>query len=142
VSNFQLIAGYAYADSIISKDRSPINVGARGLNAPKHNFNLWARYDLPGGGLKGLGFGAGIVHQSDRAGSTPLATVPAGFQPLLVLPAFTRVDASLYYVTSRYEFTFRIANLFDELYYESANAVTNIYPGAPREGTLSVRLRF
>lgn len=142
LQNLQIITGYAYADAVITEDRNPINVGSRALNAPKHNFNVWARYDASGGALKGLGFGLGVVSQSDRVGSTPLAVVPAGFQPLLILPAFTRVDASLYYAAKRYELTFKITNLLDELYYESAFAVTNIFVGAPREGTLSVRFRF
>ncbi len=141
-ANLQVIGGYAYSDSIVSKDKLAINVGSRGLNAPKHNLNFWTRYDFRSGALNGLGLGLGISHQSDRVGSTPLAVVPAGFLPLLILPSFTKVDATAHYVTNRVEFTLKVANLTDELYYEAANAVTNIYVGAAREVTLSMRVRF
>ena len=142
LTNLQIISGYAYADSIVSKDKVATNVGSRGLNAPKHNFNFWTRYDVQKGALKGLGLGLGVGHQSDRAGSTPLAVVPTGFQSVLILPAFTRVDATMHYVRSRAEFTLKIANVGDALYYEAANAVTNIFVSSPREATLTMRLRF
>ncbi|HEY2941091.1 MAG TPA: TonB-dependent receptor, partial [Vicinamibacteria bacterium] len=143
IPNLQIISGYAYADSIIAKDKVATNVGARTLNVPRHTFHVWTRYDRVAGALRGLGIGMGVVANSEKVASLPLATLPAGFKPLALLPAFQRLDASLYYVLKRYELTAKITNLFDELYYESASiGVHNVFPGSPREGTLSVRLRF
>jgi iron complex outermembrane receptor protein len=143
IPNLQMIGGYAFADSIIAKDKVVLNVGARTLNIPRHTFNLWTRYDRVQGALHGLGLGLGVVANGRKVGSLPLATVPAGFNPILYLPPWQRVDAAVYYVLKRYELTFKVTNLFDERYYESASiGVHNIFPGSPREGTLSVRLRF
>jgi outer membrane receptor protein involved in Fe transport len=72
---------------------------------------------------------------------TPQPGVPTS-QAALHLPAYTRVDAGAYYVKDRYELTFRVNNVFDEIYYESAFNLVLITPGAPREATLSLRVRF
>ena len=85
-----------------------------------------------------------------RPGSLPAAVINTGLpipgepvaQNALRLPAYTRADAGVYFTRSRYEATLRVNNIFDTIYYESSFNLTQITPGAPREATLSMRVRF
>jgi iron complex outermembrane receptor protein len=137
VPEWQVIFGYAYLDASIRQDTVAANVGARSMNVPKNSLNLWTRYDVPGGAVKGLGFGFGVAYQADKAGSLPAAS-----PIILTLPAYTRFDAGVYYATKQYDLTLKIANLTDKLYYESAASNLAISVGKPRQMTLSMRVKF
>ncbi|PYQ47007.1 MAG: hypothetical protein DMF78_24835 [Acidobacteria bacterium] len=136
--------GYGYTDAHITQDLDPRRVGARTQNVPRHNGNLWTRYDVAGGALRGLGFGLGLVYSGERAGTLPASNSTL---PVLSLPSYFRIDAGLYYVARRYELTARVVNLRDEFYYESSSALgganqLQLRPGAPRAATLSLRCKF
>jgi iron complex outermembrane receptor protein len=90
--------------------------------------------------LKGLGVGLGAFYVSAHAGTLP--SVADG--RLLELPGYTVVDGVIYYtLLGRYEFTFKVGNLTNKLYYEGVNSTTNaqgIVPGSPRYLQLSARI--
>jgi iron complex outermembrane receptor protein len=141
IDALQLIFGYAYTDSSVSKDIDPRRRGARALNAPRHSANLWARYDASAGALRGVGFGLGLVYKGDRAGSFP--TTATATLPVLILPSYFRVDSGVYYTAKRFELTLAAVNLLDKLYYDSAQVATlQIRPGSPRGATFSLRFRL
>lgn len=138
--NWQLTAGAAYTDARITASNNPVQVNARLPNVPIQAEHLWSRYDFRAPALYGFGFGLGIIHQGERKGITPTsATIP-----MLELPAYTRTDAALYYSRGDYIFTFKVENLFDKTYYQSAGFQGNInlLPGNPRLFTLSARALF
>ena len=61
----------------------------------------------------------------------------------VTLPAFTRVDAALYFaVTERIEVQLNVENLFDEEYWATAHTDNNITPGSPTAGRITLRTRF
>ena len=61
----------------------------------------------------------------------------------MTLPAFTRVDAALYYALSKqYKLQLNVENLFDKKYFASANSDTNITPGSPRALRVSLNAKF
>jgi iron complex outermembrane receptor protein len=150
MQNWQTILGYAFTDAAVTEDVNPIVVGAPLVNQARHGFNFWSRYDVTSGAAKGLGVGVGLIWRDDRPGSLPAAVVQTGTpdpirpvaQAALILPGYTRIDGGVYYATGRYELTLRVNNITDETYYESAFNLTQIFPGAPREATLSMRVRF
>lgn len=134
--NWQLAAGAAYTDAKITASTVPVQVDSVLPDVPKMAEHLWSRYDFRAHALRGVGFGLGVVHVGSRAGFTP--TKPG---PMLILPAYTRIDTALYYDRGDYSFTFKVTNLFDKTYYESAGftGANKLLPGAPRMFTLSVR---
>lgn len=138
--NWQLTAGAAYTDSRITASSNPVQVNARLPNVPLQAEHLWSRYDFRAPALRGLGFGLGVIHQGERKGITPTSATA----PVLELPAYTRTDAALYYDDGDYMFTFKVENLFDKTYYQSAGFQGNInlLPGGPRLFTLSARAFF
>lgn len=136
LSSWQLTAGAAYTNARVTSSSIPQQVGAREGNVPVMAEHLWSRYQLTTRGLRGLGWGLGIIHQGERPGF-----LPKNSSPVLQLPAYTRIDAALYYDYGDYTFTFKVQNVFDKTYYASSgfNGYINLLPGSPRMFTLSAR---
>jgi iron complex outermembrane receptor protein len=77
-------AGYAWTTTEVTRDTSGF-VGRELPNAPRHKAEIWARYRVRQGLLRGLTAAAGVVHVSNRFSAR---------DNLVVAPAFTRLDAS------------------------------------------------
>lgn len=137
LENWQLIAGYGYTNAKITESSTPAQVNSRIANVPYNSAHLWSRYDITHGPLMGLGIGIGVIYSGERNGLTP-TKIGA---PMLELPAYTRVDAALYYDIGPYLISFKVQNLFDKRYFQSAgfNGDINLLPGSPRLFSLSVR---
>jgi outer membrane receptor protein involved in Fe transport len=92
------------------------------------------------GPLKGLGGGLGVFHVSNHTGTLPSSSD----NRLLLLPGYTVVDMAIYYsLLQRYDFTLKVGNLLNKVYYEGVNSTTNelgVVPGSPRYLQLSVRV--
>jgi iron complex outermembrane receptor protein len=140
VKNWQVAFGYAFVDAKITSSRDPVQVGQRLPNVAKNSANLWSRYDIDSGLLKGLGIGLGVVYTGERSGILPSTADRRD----LALPAYTVVDLAFSYIWERYAFNLKIGNLFDKTYYESTGqtAQVQVAPGAPRNVTLSMRVHF
>src|SRR5207244_2652463 len=132
--------GYSLLDSKVTASPDPVQVGALLPNVARHSANLWSRYDIRDGALKGLGIGVGLFYVGDRAG----ALVSTADRRDLHLPSYTVADLGFYYLIDRYAFNLKIGNLFDKEYIESAGSIPDIrlLPGLPRNVTLSMRVNF
>jgi iron complex outermembrane receptor protein len=60
----------------------------------------------------------------------------------VTLPAFPRVDATLFWRKQHYDFAVNVRNLGNIRYYETAHANSQIYPGAPINATVTTRFRW
>ncbi|MGN6183549.1 MAG: TonB-dependent receptor domain-containing protein, partial [Thermoanaerobaculia bacterium] len=104
--------------------------GARLAQLPKHSISLWNKVDLS----QTWGLGLGIVHRDEIFTST---------DNTVTLPAFTRVDAAVFYSFGPHlRAQLNVENLLDTTYYASAHSNTNISPGAPRTVQMSWTTRF
>jgi iron complex outermembrane recepter protein len=97
-------------------------VGNRLNNVPLHTASLWTTYTLQEGDLKGLGFGAGLFYVGDRTGD-----LDNSFE----IPAYTRLDAAIFYKAERFKVALNFKNLTNIRYFEGAQSRTVIQPGAP-----------
>lgn len=79
--------GYAWTSAEVTRDTGGF-VGRDLPNAPRHKAQIWGRYRVPEGALRGLTASAGVVYVSDRF---------TGRDNLIVAPAFTRLDMSASY---------------------------------------------
>jgi iron complex outermembrane receptor protein len=138
--SWQIAAGYSHLNARVRKSDIPAQVNAQLTDVPENNAHLWTRYDFDEGVLNGLGVGLGVSYTGQRTGLLPTATSSS----TLPLPAYTIADVALYYKLKNFDFTLKVANLFDKTYYESAGFTgdINIVPGAPRTVTFTVRTRF
>ncbi|MGB7406519.1 MAG: TonB-dependent siderophore receptor [Pacificimonas sp.] len=128
--NWHVNAGYTYLDGEIRSEVGGAPAGTTLQQVPDHHIAAFTRYDF----TDRLGFGAGIVHQSDQF---------ASLSNDVVLPSYTRVDAAVYYdLTKDIALQANIENLFDEDYFPSAHGDNNIQPALPLTATFTARVRF
>jgi len=125
---WQVSGGYTYQDAVLVG-----NDAVHLAQVPEHQFALWNRYDF----VPRFGLGLGVVHQSSQFAA--IRTAPTTTR----LPAFTRVDAALFFKASeRIELQLNVENLFDEDYFPDAHNNNNISTGAPINARLTARVSF
>jgi iron complex outermembrane receptor protein len=133
---WQVNASYSFIDAVITRDQDESLVGARKQNTPKHSANLWTRYNFNSSSfLKDLGIGIGVQHQGNK--------VP-WFTRSFEVPAFTIFDAALYYTPakSNIQLAVNTGNLFNKTYWLGAQNYLRLFPGAPRNVTLTLTFKF
>ncbi|MBW4478455.1 MAG: TonB-dependent siderophore receptor [Tolypothrix brevis GSE-NOS-MK-07-07A] len=125
---WKVIVNYAYIDGEVTKDNR-IPVGDRLFGVPEHSAGLWTTYELQGGSLQGLGFGAGLYFVGEQE-----VDLPNTFK----LPSYLRADASIFYRRQNYRFAVNFKNISNVKYYEVDGF--SIDPTAPFTvlGTMSV----
>lgn len=128
------MAGYALLDAEIRKSNTISNgVSLQGRSpqlTPRNSSNLWLNYQLPRGFR--LGFGG---YARSKSFTSP--------NNLVTLPGYARLDASLSWRSEKhYEISFNLKNLTNRKYYETAHSDTQIMPGSPINGTISLRYRW
>lgn len=127
---WQASLGYALQDGEIRAATTAAPAGRRLAQLPKHQISAWTRYDV----TDRIGAGLGLVHQSAQ-----YATISNAVR----MPAYTRLDAALYFDVSE-DFTFQLnaENLTNAHYYPSAHTDNNISTGKPFNVKATVRLKF
>ncbi|MFB3388402.1 TonB-dependent siderophore receptor [Flavobacterium sp. LAR06] len=133
---WQINASYSFIDAEIINDQNPALIGARKQNTPKNSANLWTRYNFaPDTGLKGLGVGFGMQYQSSK--------IP-WFTRDFTLPDFTIFDAALYYKpnNSNIQIAVNAGNLLNKTYWLGAQNYLRLFPGSPRNASLTVTYKF
>ena len=127
-SLWQVHGGYSYQDSKLVGNNS-VRLG----QVPKHQASLWNRYDLH----PNFAVGLGIIHQSSQFAAIRTTANTTK------LPAFTRIDAALFYdVSDTVQFQMNVENLLDANYYSDAHNNNNISTGAPINGRFTIRAQF
>lgn len=125
---WQVHGGYSYQDATLAGN-DLIRLG----QVPKHQASLWNRYDIGGS----IAAGVGIIHQSSQFAAIRTAATTTR------LPAFTRIDAALYYdLSDMIEVQVNIENLFNTTYFSDAHSNNNISTGAPINGRFTIRAKF
>ncbi|HEY0458277.1 MAG TPA: TonB-dependent siderophore receptor [Pyrinomonadaceae bacterium] len=128
------MAGYSLLDAEIRKSNTVSSgVSLQGKQAqltPRNSGNLWLTYQLPRGFR--LGFGGNARSKSFTSPNN-----------LITLPGYARLDASLAWRSEKhYEIAFNVKNLANRKYYETSNGDNQIMPGAPVNGSVSLRYRW
>ncbi|MDZ7695092.1 MAG: TonB-dependent receptor [Balneolaceae bacterium] len=136
VQGLNLITGYSYNESEIvtagathyqESGRRPEEAG------PKNLFNAWASYHIPNGPLQGVGLGFGGNYASENIILNREATGQ------FTLPAYTVLNASVFFETDNYRLDLKINNLTDEVYYKGWSTIN---PQQPRNITASFSYKF
>lgn len=126
--HWQVSGGYTYQDAQLGG-----NDFVRLGQVPKHQFALWNRHDFN----RSVGAGIGVIHQSSQFAAIRTSATTTR------LPAFTRVDAALFFeANDRLEFQVNVENLLDKDYFSDAHNNNNITPGAPINARFTARVKF
>ncbi|MBC7826219.1 MAG: TonB-dependent receptor [Chitinophagaceae bacterium] len=137
--NWGINAGYAYNDSRITQSTYSFEIKRQASNAPFHTANLWTRYNVSSGKLKGLGFAAGFYHVGKR---TTDGTLSFPSPDLQQLPDFTTIDGGLFYRHQNLLLNLNIENVFNEQFiYGAANAFY-MQRGKPRNAMMRIQFLF
>jgi iron complex outermembrane receptor protein len=134
--DWQINASYSYIDAKIVNDRDASLIGARKQNTPKNSANLWTRYNFNSDSvLNDFGIGLGMQYQSSK--------IP-WFTRDFTLPDFTVFDAALYYkpTNSNMQIAINAGNIFNKTYWLGAQNYLRLFPGAPRNATLTLTYKF
>ncbi len=134
--NWQINASYSYIDAIIINDRDESLIGARKQNTPKNSFNVWTRYNFKSTSvLQDLGIGFGLQYQGNK--------IP-WFTRAFEVPAFTVFDAAVYYTPnkSNVQVALNAGNVFNTTYWLGAQNYLRLFPGSPRNTTLTLTYKF
>ncbi len=127
---WQLSLGYAHQTGEIRTTTTSAPAGRKLDKLPQDQISLWTRYNL----TPRFGIGLGMVHQSSQFASISNA---------VTLPAFTRIDAALFYdVSENLAIQLNVENLTDTGYYPSAHGDNNIATGKPLNARMTARLKF
>jgi iron complex outermembrane receptor protein len=133
---WQINASYSYIDAKIMMDANKALVGARKENVPKQSANLWTRYNFPKNSLlDDLGVGFGVQYQGSK--------IP-WFTRAFEVPSFVLFDAAIYYSPAKTNLQVAVnaGNLLNTTYWIGAQNYLRLFPGAPRNGTLTVTYKF
>ncbi|MBV6323512.1 TonB-dependent receptor [Duganella violaceipulchra] len=124
----RLNASYTYNDARVVASND-IPRGNRAEMTPRHRASLWVDQELGGAWNAGLGvlFSGSQFALSDNA---------------VRLPGYGRVDAALGYRGKRYDVRFKLNNVGNARFYESAINNVQIQPGAPRNASVTLTSRF
>ncbi|MBX2922574.1 MAG: TonB-dependent receptor [Chitinophagaceae bacterium] len=108
VAGLNIIVGYAYNFNRFTKATDETVIGKQVASMPKSIANFWLNYTLQGA-VKGLGFGVG-GNYSDKA--------PYFSWSEFVTPAYTLIDATVYYEQSRFRAGLKFNNLTNQKYWD------------------------
>lgn len=129
-SGLNIIAGYVYNYSLFTNADATVNNLRPALSGPDKMANLWVSYRLPEGSLRGLGIGFGGNYGSKSYQTNTQSTK-------ITIPAYTMLDAALFYDQPRYRVNFKVNNLTSEKAWS-----VRLTPQAPVQFIGSIALKF
>lgn len=129
IDGLNLLAGYSYNDSEVTKTDNANYLGRRPESAgPENLFNFWSSYKFNSGSLEGLGIGAGLNYASENKILNRAST------GTFTLPSYTIVNASVFYDTDAFRIDFKIDNLTDKEYYKGWSTINPQLPRVIKAG--------
>ena len=125
---WEIVGNYAYTDAEVTEDNE-LEPGSRMVNIPRNGFNVWTKYVVPEGSLKGLGFSLGARRYGSQAGDMTYQGLESlGFD----LKPYTVADAGISFERGRYRVRFNVSNLTGKRYFPASYSRTFVMPGEPR----------
>ncbi len=110
-AGLNIVAGFSYNDNkLVNAD---VNVEGRrdAYSMSPYTANLWISYKLLNGGLRGAGVGFGGNYASDNK------IVNSASMGVFTLPAFTTLNATLFYDKPKYRIGAKVDNLTNQEYW-------------------------
>jgi iron complex outermembrane receptor protein len=133
LDNWNVTASYAYNDSHITEDENGNSSNLQKPNTPKHQGNIWSRYNITHGVFADFGIGAGTnlltkrVLQSNSEQS---------------IPGYTLMDAALYYKINKLTLQLNINNITNKQHWVGGYDYIRLFPGRPRNWLLTLGYSF
>jgi outer membrane receptor for ferric coprogen and ferric-rhodotorulic acid len=133
--NWSIVTGYAFTSTQYLEDANGAKGDTFSTITPRHNFNLWTKYEFTDGPLRDFSVGGGVRVVSETYYQRDVKFEQGGY-------AVTSAQVG-YRFNDNLSSTLTANNLFDRKYYDRVDASwgTNFY-GDPRTLTLSLRAQY
>jgi iron complex outermembrane receptor protein len=105
------VAGFSYNDSKYEKADKDVEGRRPGTASSPYTANWWISYRLPSGRVKGLGLGFGGNYASDNKVINNIS------QGVFTLPAYTVLNASVFYEYLKFRFAVKSDNFTNQKYW-------------------------
>ena len=133
---FMINANYAFTDARVSKGDAN-QAGKKKLGTPDHSANLWLKYRLLNGKLKGFSFALGYQYMGRRSAS--IIDDPGGN---IYLPIYNLLDGAISYRNEKFNINLNVYNITNINYvsigyFNTYNNEWRYTPGEP----INFRLR-
>jgi iron complex outermembrane receptor protein len=132
-NGLNVVAGFAYNNSELEKADADVQGRRPATAMSPYTANLWVSYKFMQGSLQGFGAGIGGNYASDNK------ILNSVFYGEFTLPAYTVLNATLFYDHARFRAAMKVDNLTDERYWIG---YTTMNPQKPRSFTASVSIKF
>lgn len=132
-AGFNLVAGFAYNDSEYTKASDDVQGRRPSTAMSPYTANFWTSYKFQKGSLSGWGLGFGGNYASDNKiqNSTSMG--------IFILPAYTVLNASVFYDHPKFRFGLKVDNITDREYWIG---YTTMNPQKLRSITGSLTIKF
>jgi iron complex outermembrane receptor protein len=128
LAGLNVIGGYSFNESVVVEGESSSSFAEKGRRpaeaGPQNVFNAWVVYNFLKGPLKGFGLGFGGNSASERL------IMDSEAIGKFVLPAYTVLNASLFYNADVFRLTIKVDNLGNEEYYKGWSTINPQRPGS------------
>jgi catecholate siderophore receptor len=117
-------------------------MGGEPREIPESTYSIWTTYDIS----PNFGWALGVIHQGESfvSDDDAINQDKKGIDdPIEVLPAYTRVDAAVYYsIADDLKLQLNIENLSDEVYFPHSHSTHQVAVGESRNARLSLSKTF
>lgn len=106
------------------------------VNVPNDQVSTWGKWTPSEGRLQNFSFLGAYRFTGERPGGG------TGAIPSYMMRSYGVVDAGVGYKWKKWDFNLRVTNLLDQRYYQAASSASLLFPGRPREATITVSTKF
>ncbi|MBN7817437.1 TonB-dependent receptor [Algoriphagus pacificus] len=131
--NWSVMASYAYNVAEITESPDEDDLNRQKPNAPKHQGNLWTKYEFDQGALEGFGLGFGTNFVTERNLS---------LNDTQTIPGYTLMNAAAYYTSGNLRLQLNINNLANKTHWVGGYDYLRLFPGAPRNLLATITYSF
>ncbi|MFT3966315.1 MAG: TonB-dependent siderophore receptor [Sphingobium sp.] len=129
LTNFTVLASYAYLDHKITKSSNPAEIGRKLFSTPNHQASLWGDYSFVTGPLSGLALSAGVRYAGTNTDLYNTLEVPA----VTLFDARVKLDLENISPTlAGVSLAVNASNIFDKKYVSQCDGDTMCTYGARR----------
>jgi iron complex outermembrane recepter protein len=137
ISGWNIMLGYSYNESEVLEGNEAVFYQEKGRRlsdaGPQNLLTAWTTYQFTKGALQGFGLGFGVNAASERL------ILDSSVTGTFALPAYTILNASLFYKAEKFNITLKMDNLTDEEYYKGWSTIN---PQMPRNLMASFGYKF
>ncbi|WP_437921843.1 TonB-dependent siderophore receptor [Sphingobacterium sp. LRF_L2] len=130
---WSIIGSYAHNDAKITHGANNEELNRQKPNAPKNTANLWTRFSIPKGAVKGLGIGFGTNFVDKRNLS---------LNQDQTIPSYTLFNAALYYTIGKVQIQGNFNNITNKTHWVGGYDYIRLFPGTPRNFLFTLGYTF